>query len=307
MSKKILLWLGCMFLGGAVFSQADVQLSQHMFNRMNYNPAVTGASRYVNVSGYLRDQWTGWEGAPQTEMITVHNFFNAINSGLGVVFIHDAIGLEKSMNFKINYAYHVKLSEGSYLSLGLGAGVLHRYFDFGNLSSDDMNDIFLPTNVKNKTYADFDFGMEYNLQNLRIGASVTHLTRSSKKATPLVAGRHYYGFIAYRQSVHPRWDIEPSLFVQQNKLFLYYEINVLTHYNDRFWFGASFRVDRHFQGKSFVPMLGADLNEYFRLGYSYDAHLGKLHAYSEGTHEIVLGIRIRKKPYRYSKSPRFFE
>ncbi|MEG2339931.1 MAG: type IX secretion system membrane protein PorP/SprF, partial [Odoribacter sp.] len=46
-------------------AQNDVLFSQHMLNRLAYNPAVTGSSRYVNVSGNFRDQWHGWRGAPR--------------------------------------------------------------------------------------------------------------------------------------------------------------------------------------------------------------------------------------------------
>lgn len=307
MEHKISVCIALLLWSLSAFSQADVQLSQHMFNRANYNPAVTGASKYINISGYIRDQWTGWEGAPNTQMFTVHNFFDAVNSGLGLVFIHDAIGLEKSINAKVNYAYHIKLTENSYLSLGLGAGILHRFFDRNRMSPDDMNDQDLPANINNRTYADFDFGLEFNFRSLRFGASVTHLTRSSKSDSPLVAGRHFYGFIQYRLPLNFRWKIEPSLFIQENRLFIHSEVNLLARYNDNVWFGTSFRVDRYLHPESFVPMAGIDISQTFSLGYSYDINLGQLHSYSEGTHEILLCIRLRKHPVHASKSPRFFE
>lgn len=290
-----------------VLSQTDVQLSQHMFNRMNYNPAVTGASRYVNITGYVRDQWTGWEGAPTTRMLTLHNYFTSIRSGLGIVFVYDAIGLEKSINTKVNYAYHVVLTEDSYLSLGLGAGVLHRFFDRTHLTPDQENDQNLPADINDRTYADFDFGMEYNYRNFRAGASVTHLTRSAKSSSPLGAGRHFYGFLQYRHPVNFRWEIQPSWFIQENRKFIHSEVNMLAFYDNRFWFGMSFRVDRTFQAESLVPMGGVNIGKTCSLGYSYDVNLGKLHSYSEGTHEINLRIRLRKDSRQVFRSPRFFE
>lgn len=296
-----------MMVSFPIRAQTDIQLSQHMFNRMNYNPAVTGASDYVNISGYIRDQWAGWEGAPKSQMLTVHNYFDAFRSGLGLVILHDAIGLEKSVNAKINYAYHVYLSRDSYLSLGLGIGVLYRFFDRQQILPDDIHDEELPMDIENKTYADFDFGMEFNYRHFRAGISITHLTRSAKENSVLVAGRHFYSFLRYKFPVAFRWELEPSVFVQVNKMFVHSEINVLVHYNRRFWYGTSFRVDRSMKPESIVPMAGIDISPSFRVGYSYDVNLGNLRNYSEGTHEIVVGIRIRKDRYRYSKSPRFFE
>lgn len=291
------------------WTQADLQLSQHMFNRLNYNPAVTGASRYVNISGFTRQQWTGWEGAPRSQMLTVHNYFNKVNSGFGLVLIYDAIGLERSMNAKMTYAYHVVLSGNSYLSMGLSAGVLYRFFDRGGILADDMSDQELPLDIKDKTYADFDVGFEFNTYRLTVGVSATHITHSSQKNkdVALVAGRHFYAFARYVFQLNPRWELEPSVFVQQNRKFLHSETNVLARYDDRFWFGASFRVSESLVPESFIPMLGANITDYLRIGYSYDVNLGTLRQHSQGTHEIVLGIRLRKGLFRYSKSPRFFE
>lgn len=288
-------------------AQSDMQLSQHMLNRMHYNPAVTGASRYVNISGFLREQWQGWKGAPRSQMITAHNYFNSINSGLGLVFFHDQIGLERCVNVKFNYAYHVKLSDDSYLSLGLGAGMLHRFFDRGDILSDDVVDDNLPYDIENKTYPDFDFGIEFNNKRFRGGVSVTHLTHPSDKASPLIPGRHYYVFLRYTVPVNFQWELEPSWFIQDNRKFIHSEVNVMAYYNRNFWFGASLRADRTMSPESFIPIVGLYITKFLRMSYSYDINLGKLRSYSEGTHELTIGIRIRKDPFRYSKSPRFFE
>lgn len=306
---RIIVFVGMMLRVFPLWSQADLQLSQHMFNRLNYNPAVTGASRYVNISGYMRQQWTGWEGAPSSQMLTVHNYFEKVNSGFGFIFIHDAIGLENSVNAKITYAYHVKLSSNSYLSFGLSGGVLYRFFDRGDIFTDDMGESQLPLDIKDKAMADFDVGVEFNTYRFTAGVSVTHVNHTSKQQSDvaMVTGRHFYAFAKYTLPVAYHWELEPSFFTQQNRKFVHSELNLLARYDDRFWFGASFRVNRDFVPESFVPMLGANITEYLRIGYSYDFNMGVLKSYSEGTHEIVLGIRLRKGVSRSSKSPRFFE
>lgn len=288
-------------------AQLDIQLSQHMLNRLNYNPAVTGATQYVNVTGYMRDQWTGWTGAPRSQVILAHNYFNSINSGFGLSLINDVIGAEKSLNIKISYAYHIRISGFSYLSLGLSGGILHRFFDRSELMPDDITDTDLPLDIGNKTFADFDFGLEFNTSRLTLGASITHLTVSDKHTSPLRSGRHYYAFAKYVLPLASRWEMEPSLFMQQNRRFTHSEVNTLFFYDRRFWFGASYRVDASFRSESFVPMAGMEIAKLFRIGYSFDMNLGDLKNFSGGTHEILLSLRIGKNTDRHFKSPRFFE
>lgn len=292
----------------SVTAQTDVQLSQHMFNRMNYNPAVTGASRFVNVTASGRNQWVGWEGAPKSQMVTVHSFFNAVNSGFGLTLLNDKIGYETSLSLKLSYAYHVQLSENAYLSLGLSAGAIRRSYDYEKVNiGESSDDEMALLGLVEKTRPDFDFGAELNTGKFTIGLSVTHLAQRKMKTPELMSGRHYYLFAKYIVPVHYRWKVIPSLFVQANKATGHDEINVLALLDDRYWVGASFRMNDRFKAESFVPMLGVDITKVVRVGYSYDVNLWRLSRYSSGTHELLLSIRISKKSARYSKSPRFFE
>lgn len=307
MTRKFTIGFIILFWGLPSAAQVDIQLSQHMLNRLNYNPAVTGATQYVNVTGYMRNQWTGWTGAPKSQVILAHNYFNSINSGFGLSVINDKIGLEKSLNIKILYAYHIRISELTYFSLGLSGGILHRSFDQSDLMPDDITDTELPLDIGNKTFADFDFGLEFHISNLTLGASITHLTVSDKHTPSLRSGRHYYAFAKYVVPLAHRWEMEPSLFMQRNRRFVHSEVNALFFYDRRFWFGASYRVDAAFHSESFVPIAGVEIAKSFRIGYSFDMNLGDLNNFSGGTHEIVLSLRIRKKSDRHFNSPRFFE
>jgi type IX secretion system PorP/SprF family membrane protein len=287
--------------------QTDIQMSQHMFNRTTYNPASTGASRYVNIYGHWRDQWQGFYGAPQTMYLTAHSYFPELKSGLGLLAINDKLGFEKNMLFKLSYAYHIHLTSDSYISLGLSAGVLNRNLDWAKIRAEDPNAPNLPGEPENKWTADFDFGVEYNRERLTLGISVTHLNRTADEAKYDNMGHHFYGYVKYKFGMGVDFDLVPALFAQNSKKSTHIESNLVLFYRNRAWIGVSYRVDEKIASESVVGILGIDLFDFLRVGYSFDYNIGKIGENANNTHEIMLGIRLNRPQKIYAKSPRFFE
>jgi type IX secretion system PorP/SprF family membrane protein len=307
MKKKFIILIVLLF-PLIMSGQTDIQMSQHMFNRTTYNPASTGASRYINIYAHWRDQWQGFYGAPQTMFITAHSYFPNLKSGLGVVALNDKIGFEKNMLFKLSYAYHVNLTHDSYISLGLSAGVLNRNIDWLSAipGENGVNQV-IPKEPENKWTADFDFGVEYNRERLTVGISVTHLNRTADEAVYTNMGHHFYGYVKYKFGLGMDFDLVPALFAQNSKKSTHIETNLLLHYRNKAWVGVSYRVDEKIESESVVAMLGMDLFDFLRVGYSLDYNIGKIGKSANNTHEIMLGIRINRPQKVYGKSPRFFE
>ena len=67
------------------------------------------------------------------------------------------------------------------------------------------------------------------------------------------------------------------------------DLNAKLKYQDLLWVGVSWRAF-----DSAVAMVGLSY-EQFTLGYSYDAGLSELAGYHGGSHEVLLGLRIKKK------------
>jgi type IX secretion system PorP/SprF family membrane protein len=290
------------------FGQTDIQMSQHMFNRATYNPASTGASRYINIYGHWRDQWQGFSNAPQTMFLTINSYFPDLKSGLGVVAIKDKIGFERNILFKLSYAYHIHFNSSSYLSLGLSAGLLDRYIDWTqSILGEHDSDYVIPKEPENRTVADFDFGAEYNLERFTLGLSVTHLNRRADKTLYNTMGQHFYGYVKYKFGLNMDFDLVPALFVQNSNKSMHMESNLVLFYRNKAWIGASYRVDDKFESEAVVGILGLDLFDFLRISYSFDYNTGKIGRYSNNTHELMLGIRIERPQKIYTKSPRFFE
>ena len=286
-----------------MLGQTDIQMSQHMLNRTTYNPASTGASRYINIYGHWRDQWQFSE-APRTMFLTAHSYFPDLKSGFGLVLLRDKLGFERNMLIKLAYAYHVHLTSNSYLSLGLNGGLLNRYIDW---TKSTIEGGIIPSEPENKWNADFDFGVEYNMERFTVGLSLTHLNKTAEDATSGDMGHHFYGYMKYKFPLSFDFDIVPALFAQNSKKSTHIEANVLLYYRERFWVGGSYRIDEKFDSESVVGIIGVDLNNMFRLSYSFDYNIGKIGKIANNTHEVMLGIRISRPQHIYAKTPRFFE
>jgi type IX secretion system PorP/SprF family membrane protein len=307
--KKILI-LTVMFLPLLLAGQNDIQLSQQFLSRVNYNPAATGGSNYMHIFLLGRQQFIGFRGAPSTQVLNAHNYFGQINSGAGLSVINDKIGPESSINAKLAYAYYIHF-EDSYLSFGLGGGILYKNLNTRELVEENPGDPSVLPYIgrSNKINPDFDFGIEYNTSQFQIGASVTHLNVSPIKIDNLQSGRHIYFYTKYTFNLDLDWKLAPSFVTHMSAWpIMQLDLNAMATYRDRFWFGASLRSSDDFVMESLVGIVGLYITDFLGLGYSYDLNLGPIGKYTSGSHEISLRFRIgRGEGYGGVKTPRFFE
>jgi type IX secretion system PorP/SprF family membrane protein len=299
-----------MFLPLLLSGQNDIQLSQQFLSRVNYNPAATGGSNYMHIFLIGRQQFVGFRNAPSTQVLNAHNYFAQINSGGGISVINDRIGPESSINAKLAYSYYVHF-ERSYLSFGLGGGILYKHLNFSKLDPEDPNDPLVESYRDDPTQVnpDFDFGIEFNTEKFQIGASVTHLNVSPIKISNLASGRHMYFYAKYTFNLDIDWKLAPS-FVSHMSAWpiTQLDLNALATFRERFWFGASLRSSDRLKMESVVGILGLYITDFLGLGYSYDINLSPIRKYSSGSHEISLRFRIgRDEGAGGVKTPRFFE
>jgi hypothetical protein len=108
-----ILILSCLISAGAGRSaaQQDVLLSQYMFNHMLINPAYAGNKDYTVSQLLYRRQWVGMEGAPETQIGSVHGRVGTKNLGWGALIGHDRIGATDRTDAYANGAYHLQVKD----------------------------------------------------------------------------------------------------------------------------------------------------------------------------------------------------
>lgn len=300
--KKILITL--LVLGAslsAMMAQNDIQLTQQIYNRNLFNPAATGQSGCWNVSLLARQQWTGFTGRPSTQMLNVNRYFKGYKLGIGLSVINDKLGAEASQNVKASIAYHAWLSQKAVLSFGLGIGLLNKSINGNILTYENANDPNAYISKKSEMKPDFDFGMEFNMGGLNIGAASTHLFTGLKKSATFKVPRHFYLYAKYAFNVSNAVEITPSISLNNIGKINLLEINVTTMIKNRVWAGISYRLD-----DAIAFIAGVKIIKQLSLGYSYDYSLGAIRGYCGGTHEIMLIGKFGCSPTSKFIVPRFF-
>ena len=66
------------------FAQQDPQFSQYQFNQMVINPAYAGSRDALSAVVNVRQQWSGFDGAPRTQAFSLHGPLKKKRIGLGL-------------------------------------------------------------------------------------------------------------------------------------------------------------------------------------------------------------------------------
>lgn len=304
MKKLLLLALLIVSVSGISYGQQDPQFSQNMFNKLYTNPAYAGSSEGICGTILYRNQWTGFDGAPQTGLFSLDAPVNFLHGGLGLTILAaDELGFENTFAVKLAYAFRFNIGQGN-LALGVDAGFLQKSID-GDFQANDPDDPIIPTSsVSGSVLPDLGGGIYYNSDKLYLGASMSHILESEIDYGDFTTqmARHYYFMGGYRIEFTPALSLTPSFHIKNVADQTQVDINANLQFNNRFWIGGSYRLE-----DAIVLMAGLNITPNLRLGYSYDLTTSDLKDYSNGTHEIMLGYcyKIKKKITPIIRNVRF--
>ena len=301
------------------FAQQDlVPLSSlYMFNGLTINPAYAGSHEVLSGMISYRQQWAGFDGAPDDKTFAVHSPVSLNGkkdnfTALGLLgSFQNSTGL-KNGEIYVDYAFHIKLPQGK-LSLGLQAGVnyISQNYNITDVRSWMIYGIQNPafTGVERITIPNFGAGVYYYTDRFYIGASVPRFfsfptdTSFSDKRGP-VFDYNRLNFLATAGWVitfSENFRFKPSCMVRyQPALGLLTDINAsLIMFRDIVWIGASYRTD-----KTFIAILELQVNSKIKIGYAYDYALGAIKGFSNGSHELLFRYELNYKIK--AVNPKFF-
>lgn len=278
-------------VGSLAYAQQDPQFTQYMFDRLSVNPAVAGNGGNICATALLRQQWTGFDGAPKTGLINLQGPLTKLNSGLGLTFYYDKLGQEKSTIARLHYAYHFKVGAQSTFSAGVYLGMSGRALDGKWVATDGVaNDNAIPTAGKSASGFDLGAGLYYKSPKIWLGISSTQLPETELKSVSIQNKRHYYVQAGYDWAIggDKKYTVEPSVLLKSDASSTQIDISALFLYDEMLWIGASYRTE-----DAIAPMIGYQMkmpkgDSMLRIGYSYDVTTSELKNYSSGSHEVML-------------------
>lgn len=322
--KKLAQIIAFFLLVTPAMAQQRPQYSQYIFNNFLLNPALSGIESYTDLRMGMRKQWVGIEGAPTTYYISGHTSFgmsdhNAPQSkfskqmkvssrsttkyhksrphhGFGAMAQADQTGPLKTSNVALTYAYHHPLTRRVNMSVGMSAGALQNRLDPNMLHLVNENDPSLQLGRMANTKFDMAVGTWIYSDFFYVGASATQIFPDKKTVNndgyaTFDMQPHFFLTGGYRIRVRYDLTVEPSVMIKMAQPSpIAVDMNFKATYADRFWAGVSYR-----HKDAVAALAGLNVNYLLDVGYSYDLTTSALNNVSSGSHEIILGFKLRNK------------
>ncbi|WP_425635780.1 PorP/SprF family type IX secretion system membrane protein [Algoriphagus yeomjeoni] len=306
MTRSKYLPLTFCFLLMHVFSvaQSRKNISQFSHFQSYFNPGLTGYEGST-VRGFVRNQWSGFEGAPRTFFFSTELDFGELageadpalmgKNAISVNLLHDTYGAFRDNELMISYASRVRLTENHNLRLGVGVNYQTIRLDGNAMTTEEQND---PTMGKY-------FGSFSNMQFLdaNIGMALTHRKYYFSYAIHRINGgkassgdNFMEGYPAeqfiqagFRETVTPNLAIITNAFFRSRKdLPNVFEMNFKALLMDKVWVGGGHRIDyaSNVQAGVLTPKL--------RIGYLYEFPMGSSYLLPGSTHEFTVTLNLFK-------------
>lgn len=301
--RKLVVAIGLIMMASSLANaQQEFMVTHYMFNGLAINPAYAGVHGGISASILHRNQWMGFEGAPSTQLASLHSPIKNTPVSLGGVVFRDAIGYSSEHGAFLSYAYRMKLNYELQLSFGL-QGSIHQYnSDYAGVSNDvfDVGDQLVNVNEMNYN---FGAGLLLHTDRVYAGLSMPQLVnpeiginRGAQGFTQKV--RHYYITGGYVFDVSRSVTLKPNFFVKIVENAPYQiDLNLNALISEFLWLGASYR-----SFESIDAILGFQITPQMQISYATDFTLTEVDAQS---HEVMLNY-IFSLPKRKIMSPRYF-
>lgn len=312
--KKNIRNIAMVFLVLSVAFTAEAQSRKHISNfshfQSYFNPALTGYEGST-IRGFVRNQWSGFEGAPKTYFISAELDFGELGgeedpalmgkNAVSANMLYDTYGAFRETELLLSYASRVRLTEHHNLRLGVGLNYQSIRLDGNSLSTEEQNDPTLGQYIgqfSNMNVVDFNLGIalthakyyvSYGMHRVAGGkiASGDEFMDGYPTAVMVQAG--------YRESISENLGVIFNAFYRSQKdMKDNLEFNLKALLMDRVWVGMGHRINYATNAQ-----LGILTNR-LRIGYLYEFSTGGGYNLPGNTHEFTAVFNLFRDNNRRS-------
>jgi type IX secretion system PorP/SprF family membrane protein len=298
--KNIILFLALLVLFSETFAQQRFQSSMYMFNNYLNNPAVAGFKPCFDMKMGYRQQWAGFDGAPEAAYISASKQLKSkVKSAyigkhaIGGIVYREEHGLYSNVNLAPSYSYHKKLTEKFTAAAGVSLGIQQNRYSLIRVSTAQANDPAVDNSSVNiLIFPQVGAGLWLYNENFYFGLSVYQLFGGKMKNFEKEIGmdnrlkRHFYSTFGVRAYSYNSFSFIPSILIKSvNGAGFSGTANMMLDYADRFAIGVGMR-----NTNSAIAVVRLRILSTVEIGYSYDLTTSKLRSASASTHEIHLSI-----------------
>lgn len=319
---KYLLIVFIILIGKTSFAQYIPNSNQSFQFAPLINPAFTGIEGFRDLKLSYRYQWTGFGPNAPKYLNLAYNFrikepldltlhalrtsstvskrkkdevptLKKVIHGLGGNVFNESVGPINRVGGGINYAFHYPLTNNLRLAAGIGAMLDNTRYngDKLNFATPDRFYEDLASRGANHTELNVRAGLLIYTSRYFAGVSYYPILNKSLKTSQVTVGDLFYkGSVTAGAAftLSPTMELKPSIYAlwqMDNKLMIDY--NVKMYIEQKLWFGVTYRDTRNLVG-----VLGFNLNEMLGASYSYEVSTGGMQQFSDGSHELVLAVRL---------------
>lgn len=281
-----------------VQAQNQFHLGQYAIHQPFINPASIGSFNEINMALVYKNQWVGFEGAPQLGGFNYNMPLGKQQKNyIGLTGIMDKVGINSSTEISGSYAYKIKTGDNSRLIFGMSASLNLVKANLSEISTIDANDPLYSGNSPTFALPNFKFGSYFFRKNFYVGFVVPNIlenkvieyngsTKGEFSFNP--ANMHYYLHGGYRWRIKDKHDvIFSSLIKEVSGAPVQVDFNINTMFKDRFGLGISYRTSKEVMAN--IQMYVAPA---FLVSYAYEYGFSALNSFYSGTHEVMLVYRI---------------
>lgn len=280
-----------------VVGQSRKYVSQFNFFQSYYNPGLTGYEGGA-LRGFVRNQWSGFEGAPQTMFFSGELDLAELKgeespalmgkNAASLNLLFDSYGAFKESSLILGYASRVRLTEKHNLRLGAGVSYTSVKLDGNTMTVEQQNDELLSQYIgsfSDMQILDFNIGMALTHEKYYLSYAM-HQVNGAKISSgdEFIDGRpiNYIVQAGYREALSDKLAVIGNFFFRDQKdLPTNIEFNLKALLMDRFWLGAGHRVDyaNNFQMGFLLKKL--------KVGYVYEFPTNGSYLLPGNTHEFM--------------------
>ena len=319
--KKIFPIIYFVLLAGSIRAQYLPNNAQAFQFMPLYNPAFSGIENFNDIKFSYRYQWSGFGSySPQfinlsynTRLVKPLDLaYNSLRlsdpsstnpenlprsrrmiHGIGGNVFHSEVGVLNSIGANVHYAIHYPVGSGARFSAGLSVLVENRKLNVGEVTVRDPDQFY--DHLLNSSTAQTDLNVRAGVllysENYYFGLSYLPLIHTALQSSELEMAQPFYrASIQAGVSLPVNADVtlKPSIMALlqiSNQVTIDY--NVKAFFRQNIWLGLSYR-----DIKSGLAIIGWNFNERLSASYSYEMSLGEFRQFNDGSHELVLALRL---------------
>jgi len=288
--KKVVVLICLSLIFVKSHAQQDLQFTHFKEYMLYYNPAYAGVGNGVCGDLLGRNQWTGFDRAPESYFLDVRYSSPVLHGGLGLTIINDKLGFQKNTSVGLSYSFKKSFSNVGDLFVGMSIGYNRASWVGNFIPPESLSDPFIPISGQSAGMVTSNAGLFYRRKEIYMGLSATQLNQgvfqSVSSSFNYNTVRHYYVLAGFKKPIGNSLEVEPSIFAKSDAVSTQVDVCSKLILNRLLVLGVNYRL-----ADAVSPMAGVNIygkNSKLAISYSYDITTSQLRKYSSGSHEIAV-------------------